>query len=545
MPKILDNLKQRSKDKATALYYVGEGAVCEPCSYEQLVAGIEQAKAGLLALGVERGDRILLLIPNGPDYIHILFGAFIAGIVPSTVYDYGQNDADKAAQDELKSAVNTVRPTLIIAHAGYDFDDLEITTADQILEAGRHATVGSSEWTPSDGNDPAYIQFTSGSSGQPKGLALTWGAIETNIAAICASSPIGEADHLFSWLPTYHDMGLFGAVMCPLYSGGLLTLMDTKMFIANPMNWFRVLESQKATIAVGPPSALKVAIVLSQRRRGDFHLPHLKQMICGAEPLSGDFVRLVEEGLRPYGVASEVLRPVYGMAEVTLAISFPPIGRSPIIDRIDHNVFGQAGIAKPVKSRDADIQEWVACGQAIGDIEIEIRNAEGAILPDRHVGQIYIKTASLYSAMVDDGYLTPREGDWLNTGDMGYLADEDIFVTGRTKDLVIRAGRNISPSRVEELAEQDARIRRAAAFGIFDNDRMTERLIVVVETRSRDRSTAEKRDDLKLSIRNSLGSAGFIVDDIVLTDKNALPLTTSGKLRRSASRAIYQKNKFS
>jgi acyl-CoA synthetase (AMP-forming)/AMP-acid ligase II len=496
-----------------------------------------RARAGLEQLGLRRGDRVLLLLPTGPQYVGLLLGAFQAGLVPSTMRAFGDGSdvAGTASQHELAGLVSALAPRLVVADKPLSVGAADGVHPDSVLGAA-----------PSDrpadlpGPDaPAYVQFTSGSTGRPRGIVLTWRAILANVTAIAERSALTAQDRAVSWLPMYHDMGLFGALLTALHARVVITLMDTSAFVNGPLTWLRLIERVRATITVAPPSALQTCMQMLARRPGAYDLSSLEQIICGAEPLSQRFVREVADTLGPYGLRPTALRPVYGLAEATLAVTFPPQSRVPRIDPVERTPFEADGVAIPAGPDAADARAWVSAGTPVAGTSVRIVGDDGGDQPDRQVGRILILTPSLFAGHVEAGRFSAREGTWFDTGDLGYRADGELYVTGRRKDLIIKHGRNHSPDRIEELVCLVDGVRRAAAFGLYDEARATEQIVVLAEVRPRDVADAAARDDMRLRIRRELNQAGYVIDVVSFVDRGSLPLTTSGKVRRQLCRDLF------
>jgi acyl-CoA synthetase (AMP-forming)/AMP-acid ligase II len=494
-----------------------------------------RARAGLEQRGLGRGDRLLLLLPTGPQYVGLLLGAFQAGIVPSTMRAFGDGSDGAASQHELAELVSAFAPRLVVSARPLAVGTTECVDPESILSAA-----------PSDrpadlpGPDaPAYVQFTSGSTGRPRGIVLTWPAILANVAAIAERTGLTARDRAVSWLPMYHDMGLFGALLTALHAGAVITLMDTSAFVNGPLTWLRVIDSVRATITVTPPSALQTCIQMLARRPAAYDLSSLEQIICGAEPISQRFVREVADTLGKCGLRPTALRPVYGLAEATLAVTFPPQSRVPRIDHVERAGFETDGVAMPAGPDDGQARAWVSAGTPVAGTSVRIVDDDGVDLPDRHLGRILILTPSLFAGHIDAGRFSAREGAWFDTGDLGYRADGELYVTGRRKDLIIKNGRNYSPDRIEELVCLVDGVRRAVAFGLYDEARATEQIVVLAEVRPRDVADAAGRDALRLRIRRELTQAGYVVDIVSYVDRGSLPLTTSGKVRRQLCRDLF------
>ena len=538
---ILERIAGRAREAAdtVAVQFVQDasGAI-RSVTWEQLARGAWAARSEFLRRGLAPGDRVLLRLPTGPAYVNALLGALWAGLVPTTLL--GPANGGSASHRELTDLVEAFRPRAIIVAIGAEQE------LPRMIAAGcfEHSEDTALPQAPDFGllRSLCYVQFTSGSTGRPRGLALHWGAIAENLDAIAHATRMSDRpSRVISWLPMYHDMGLFGGLLTTLHAGCELVLMDSSVFTANPLIWLRIIHEQRAQIAVTPPSALKSCLELLRRRpRSDLDLSCLSQVLCGAEPIPPGLLELFRETLEPYGVRAAALRPVYGMAEATLAVSFAPFGRSAQVDRVDRREFETAGIAREIpSSSDIPQLEWVSAGRALPGIELRIADESCKPLPERRVGRVWIASPSLYAAALEGGAFLPREGSWLDTGDLGYLAEGELYITGRSKDLIIKNGRNYVPDRLEHLANFVDGVRRCAAIGIFDEAKATERVVLMIETAARKVNDAQARDRLRLEVRRALTEAGYPVDEICLMPKGAMSLTTSGKVRRGECRETY------
>jgi len=357
----------------------------------------------------------------------------------------------------------------------------------------------------------AYLQFSSGSTGAPKGIGLSWAAIRSNLEAMARRLPINDQDRAFSWLPLYHDMGLFGGFLLPLMVGAQPILMDPTGFTRNPVRWLKLLAQDRTTVTVTPPSALWTVLQLLERSQLKLDLSALTKLVVGSEPVSPRLLAAVSRGLvAQCGMAASALKPVYGLAEATLAVTMPTPTQRPTVDQ----------------------DTWVGAGPPLEGTEVRIidPNLEG-------VGAVWIKSPSLTLGLMTSGVLTPRAGEWLDTGDLGYVVDQQLYLVGRTKDIIIKKGRNYAPASIEEGALQGDGVRRAVAFGIDDPQSLTERVIILVETRPL--AEARERDQLRLRLRSQLAGLGFEVDEVHVVAKGSIPMTTSGKVRRQEAKTRF------
>jgi acyl-CoA synthetase (AMP-forming)/AMP-acid ligase II len=525
----------RGDDPAVSFVEDGSGTI-RTLTWSELEARAWAARRALEARGLRPGDRVVLAMPTSASYLSALLGAMWGGLLPSTFSTLNGPATSLGSLSEWRAMLDSFAPSLVVG------DHVPASLGVPVLAPAALEPEGPGA-TParcySELRELAYVQFTSGSTGRPRGLALGWSGIRANLAAIARCGPIEERDCVVSWLPMYHDMGLFGCLLTALYVGCRSVYMDPSLFARNPFLWLRLLQDQRATIAVAPPSALQRCIELVRRRQSSLDLSTLRKVLCGSEPIAPAFVESFREVLVPRGVPESALKPVYGLAEATLAVTFPPCDRPPRIDRVRRDAFETLGRAEPAAAADKDVHSWVSVGAPLPDVSLRIVDEAGAIAPSRSVGSVFVRSPSLMSAVIENDTLSPTTGGWLDTGDLGYLADGELFVTGRRKDVIIKYGRNHSPDRLEQLACQTGGVRRAAAFGVFEQATLTEKIVIVVEARAKDLVTAADRDRLRLAVRGMLQDAGYAVDEIALAQSGELPRTTSGKIRRRHCRELY------
>jgi acyl-CoA synthetase (AMP-forming)/AMP-acid ligase II len=536
----LIGLRARSRGDQAAIGFVQDGSgATRTLTWGDVEKGAWRALQAFKARGLVPGDRVVLAMPTSETYLSALLGAIWGGLVPSTFCSLGGPTTSAGLVSEWRGMIESFAPSLVVGENVPASVDVPVQSPAE-LERFDPGTPPLSSYA--DLRELAYIQFTSGSTGRPRGLGLGWSGIQANLAAIARRGPITAEDCVVSWLPMYHDMGLFGTLLTALYVGCRGIYMDPSLFAMNPLLWLRLLQENRATIAVAPPSALQRCIELVRRRRSKLDLSTLRTILCGSEPIAPRLVESFQEVLVPRGVPGTAFKPVYGLAEATLAVTFPPCDRPPRLDRVRREAFDTSGRAELATAADADAHVWVSTGAPLPDIRLQIVDEHGASLPARNVGTVQVRSPSIMSAVLENGTLTPWDADWLDTGDLGYVADGELFVTGRRRDVIIKYGRNYSPDRLEQLACLTDGVRRAAAFGVFEDRTLTEKIVIVVEARSTELSSAANRDRLRLAVRGQLQDAGYAVDEIGLVPRGKLPRTTSGKIRRRHCRDLHLEN---
>lgn len=496
--------------QATAITYVAPGGEAQQLSYEALYALGRRAAAGLRSFDLRRDDVVVLAMPTTPEMLGYYLASLCAGVIPLIAPSHD----GAAAHVESLAALAGARRVLRFAEAR---DGIEVGDADLDLCVDPHAI--------------AHLQATSGSTGSPKIAAIRNRNISANVRAI--GDAIGErsGDVVVSWLPLYHDMGLI-CISCTLHWQRPLVLTDAANFVRHPIRyWLSLISSYDGTISPAPTSAYQVCARLAKRRQFEsLDLRRWRVGFCGAEPVQARTVNEFHDAFAPYGLPRTTVLPVYGLAEATLAVTIPRQGNVPVFDSVDRDVLASESRAMPASSGAVH----VGLGTPLDGHTVTIIDDDGIALPERRVGEIQVHGPS-----VIDGYwpdLQPLH-DGLRTGDFGYLADGWLYVTGRKKDIIIIAGRNLLPPEIEAVAEEvlDTGIHNGvAAVGIVNDDTATEEVHLLVESREvppPDRESLEER--LRVAMRDAFQLSGVHVQWV---QKGSIPKTPSGKIQRSRCR---------
>jgi 1-acyl-sn-glycerol-3-phosphate acyltransferase len=395
--------------------------------------------------------------------------------------------------------------------------------------------------------DIAFLQYTSGSTGTPKGVVLSQHNLLTNIRAMGDMIQADFLDVFVSWLPLYHDMGLIGAWLGSLYYAFPLVLMSPLRFLARPERWLWAIHRHGGTLSAAPNFAYELCLNrIEESALQGLDLSSWRLAFNGAEPVSPQTLRNFSNRFAPYGLKYESLAPVYGLAESAVGLTFPPLGRGPLIDRIQRDAFQNQGLAVPAKKTDKSVLEFVACGQPLAGHEVRIVDPGERELPERQQGRLQFRGPSTTSGYFRNARETEKlfVGDWLNSGDLAYLDQGDIYLTSRVKDIIIRAGRNILPYAVEEAVGDISGIRKGcvAVIGSRDDETATERLVVLAETRE---TKSYEREQLH---RQVLAVATEHLDSppdrLMLVPPHTVLKTSSGKIRRSAMRRLYEQGRI-
>jgi 1-acyl-sn-glycerol-3-phosphate acyltransferase len=346
-----------------------------------------------------------------------------------------------------------------------------------------------------------------------------------------------------SWLPLYHDMGLIGAWLGSLYHGVPLVVMSPLLFLSRPQRWLWAIHRYRGTLSAAPNFAYELCLAkVADEAIQDLDLSAWRLAFNGAEMVNPDTIRRFSTRFADYGFRPETMAPVYGLAESSVGLAFPPLGRVPPIDRVRRSAIDRDGNALPAAADDPAALELAACGQALQGHQMRIVDELGRELPERRVGRLQFQGPSATRGYYRNPAATEKlfDGDWLETGDRAYIAAGDVYLTGRIKDIVIRAGRNIYPHELEEAVGALEGVRKGcvAVFGSQDPRNGTERLVVVAETRSRDSETHARLREQISGVATEL--TGIPADEVILAPPHAVLKTSSGKIRRAATRELFE-----
>jgi fatty-acyl-CoA synthase len=383
-----------------------------------------------------------------------------------------------------------------------------------------------------DGEALAILQFTSGSTSDPKGVMLPHRTVLANVDAIATAAHLDvEDDVLVSWLPLYHDMGLIGLLTMPMATGTDLVLAAPQDFLAAPARWVEWLAHYGGTATAGPNFSYALA-ARALRRSSTLDLSRWRLGLNGAEPVDPDAVEAFVAAGAPHALDAGSVFPAFGMAEATLAVTFPVPGTGLRTDAVDRRVLETDRYAAP--SNDKDARRLALLGKAVPGLEIRVVDPVGSVLGDREAGELQVRGTSITPGYYERPDVTAAtfDGDWLRTGDLAYLVGGELVVCGRLKDVIIVGGRNVFPEDVERAVANVDGVRpgNVIAFGV-DGRKGRESLVVVAETKSDDVAGTRR-----LVAERVVDAVGIPASDVVLVQPGTLPKTSSGKLQRSLCR---------
>jgi acyl-CoA synthetase (AMP-forming)/AMP-acid ligase II len=519
-------------------YLAEDGQPESERSFAQLLDDARAAAGRLRAAGLQPGETLALIVPEARDFLATFLGAVCAGLVPVPLYPPARLDQFEAYLRQTTPAVRASRAAAVVTTAPLrrvlgslqaDVSTVRSVLAIEKLQGPRLETLA-----PVGLDDPVFLQFTSGSTSDPKGVVLTHRNLAENVAAIAGPHGLRltAADLGISWLPLFHDMGLIGMALTVLYHGCRTEFLSPLAFLKRPATWLKAISRTRATITFAPNFAYELCVRRVQpREMAGLDLSCWRVAGCGAEPVRAETLAAFAEKFAGVGFRAEAFLPCYGMAEHTLAVTFPPLDRAPRVDAVDAEQLSAARLAVPHVNGDATRVELVSCGSPFPGHKVRIADPKGRPLPERHVGQILLKGPSVFRGYLDREALSREAlaGGWLHSGDLGYLADGELYVCGRVKDTIIVNGRNYYPQDLEQAAATvgDVRKGRVVAFGTQAAGGR-DRIVVVVEA-----TDARPADDLADRVRGRVvEGTGVLVDDVVVAPSGTIPKTTSGKLQR-------------
>jgi len=514
-------------------------------SYEALLARASALASNLAGLGLPRGGRVGLIVPESEGFVATLFGVSMAGltVVPmAPPIQIGQIDASLenwrriARVAQLSAVVTSARIRPILGSLQASSPEMRAVLTWEDLCKGRGAA-----FEPASAGDVALIQFTSGSTSRPKGVIVTHENLGANVSAMTGADGLDlhGGDIGVGWLPLFHDMGLIGVVMGCTHAGVSMVLIPPLYFLKRPVSWLRAMSHHRASLSFAPNFGYDLCVKrVTPVEEADLDLSSWRVAGCGAEPVRAESLSQFAARFAPVGFKESAFLPCYGLAEHTLAVSFHSVGDFWRADRVRAVALREQQVAIPCPPDEPGSVSIVSCGRPFPGHAIRIADHSGHPLPERKVGEILLTGPSVMQGYYHEPDLTRAalRGGWLHTGDLGYLANGELYVCGRLKDLIIVHGRNYYPQDLEWVAGDVAGVRKGsvAAFGVEGADGV-EQVVLVVESKG-----AVEDAVLAAEIRHRIQeTTGLHVHDVVIVPRGSVPKTTSGKVQRARAKALY------
>ena len=522
-------------DSEYRLRFIEQDGRSTHCPYRALLADACAIAGALQTCGLAPGDRVALVIPEVIGFVRAFFGIVAAGLVPvplcppaqaSDLASFARQSQHILTAARVSTVVTTEDVAPLIQGSGSALVLLDALMSGPSLPAP----------VPRPLDAVALLQFTSGSTAMPKGVVLTNDNIAVNLEAIIGPAGLDarEGDIAVSWLPLYHDMGLIGMLLSSVYAPADAVLMSPVLFLKRPSAWLDAISTWGGTVSYAPNFAYELCrrrVKTSQLDALD--LSRWRVAGCGAEPIRPDTLLQFAEYFKPTGFRASSFLPSYGLAEHSLAVSFAHGGLN--VDVVDGELLVRESRAVPVLNGSPSVR-IVGCGHGFPGHEVRIVDDAFNQLPERHVGAIVVKGPSVMRGYFEEPAATSaafHEG-WLLTGDVGYMAGGELYVCGRTKELIIRQGRKYFPPDLEAAIADTVGVTLSGVvvFAVSRPESVDE-VVAVLETRASGRADAIE-EAVRRRIRET---AGLELDRVVLTPPGTIPRTTSGKVRRAETRA--------
>jgi len=521
----------------------------EMITYGDLKAGAEEVAKGLQYCGLQPHEPVAIMLPTSTDYFYSFFGILMAGGIPVPIYP-------PARLSQIEEHVRRHRGILANCRAAILITVPEARPLARLLKVQAETlrtivtvpelckTTGTLEEPVLGADDIAMLQYTSGSTGNPKGVVLTHRNLLSNIRAMAEAINAGPGDVFVSWLPLYHDMGLIGAWLGSLCYSVLLVVMSPLAFLARPQRWLWAIHRYRGTLTGSPNFGYEFCLrKIDESELKGLDLSAWRFAANGAEAVSPDTIERFCQRFSKYGFKRQAAMPVYGLAEASVGLAFPTLESEPHIDHIKRDLFMRDARAVPATPDDAHVLRFVSCGHPLTAHQIRVVDPAGRELPERHEGDLQFRGPSATSGYFHNPEATKKlfDGEWLNTGDKGYVTRGEVYITGRSKDIIVRAGQNIYPDELELVIGEIKDLRKGcvAIFGSTDPHSGTERLVIMAETYATDLRTQDRlREQIIATTTDVIGTPP---DEVLLVAPHTVLKTSSGKIRRAASCDAYEK----
>jgi fatty-acyl-CoA synthase len=526
-------------------FYDARGELRATLPYAELRERALLTAQRLMSLGLARGERIAIVADTDPSFMELFFACQYAGLVPFAMPVPVNLGSHHVYVQQMRGLLQGGEAVAAIAPAEY-FGYLEEAAEglDRLRWCGTPERLAEQAATgakllPTQPDEPAYLQFTSGSTRFPQGVVITQRAVMSNLRGIVRFGlEVRHDDRCASWLPYYHDMGLVGFVLGPVVSQLSVDYLRTRDFAVRPLQWLRIISRNRCTIAFSPPFGFELCA--RRVRAADLEALDLscwRAAGVGAEMIRPWILENFAARLAPAGFSARAFLPCYGLAEASLAVSFPPLGTGVEVMHVDAGAMSEHGLAVEVEGGGGRTNSFVNCGRPLPGHEVTVVDADGRAMSDARLGRVLVRGPSLMQGYLNNPDATARvmlADGWLDTGDLGYVHDGRLFITGRRHDVIIVNGRNIRAQDLEELAEDQPEIRigDASAFAVTDSAGLPN-VVLVVECRLADQA---ERQALVLRLQRLIYEAFGIRCLVELVPSHTLPRTSSGKLSRTAAR---------
>ena len=547
LPQVLFDRYRTSPEQTAVVLRLNKGE--STLTVRQLVDGALGYAARLRQAGVVPGEVVIALLPPSAELLHAFLGAMFLGAVPSILPFLTEKLDPQRYRESLDSLISVTRPAALIAEPNLaDMLRTQLAHAGEVkamLAGGapglqlRPVDTASLEGLRASPDSLALLQHSSGTTGLQKGVALSHRAILRQLAGYTPALGLTPSDIIVSWLPLYHDMGLIAGFLMPVLTGAKLVLLSPFEWARAPWTLLRAVSEHGGTLAWLPNFAYNFcATRIPDRELNGLDLSSWRAVINCSEPMVAESHRLFASRLRPFGLRETALATCYAMAENVFAVTQGGIDRPVRLDRVDRELLVKEGRAVPAGGADRRTTEVVSAGEPLANCEVLVLSPDGSPLPNRQIGELALRSDCMLTGYFNrpDATASALRDGWYLTGDLGYLAEGEVFITGRKKDLMIVGGKNIYPQDIEYLINQVPGVHpgRVVVFGLFNESMGTEEPAAVVEV---DPAARVEANRLGLAIREAVATGSEVtLGPLKLVDERWLVKTSSGKIARGANR---------
>jgi len=526
----------------------------EHLTYRTLLQGAAGYTRLLQDSGVEAGDVVVLILQHGSDLIYAFFGAVLHGAIPAIMPFLTEKLSPEQYRKSLTALFEITRPAAVITYPEFQAEVQRANVHNQVrsvLVSSQVTPYGELEesWTDFHGlersvDDIVLLQHSSGTTGLQKGVALSHRAVFNQLQAYSAALHLNQDDVIVSWLPLYHDMGLIAGFLMPVLNRIPLALLSPFDWVRAPYRLFKAVSDYHGTLSWMPNFAYNFcAAKIRPRDLEGVDLSTWRAVINCSEPMYWNSHQVFLERFAPYGLKEQALATCYAMAENVFAVSQGGIDEPVTVDRIDSHAFVSRQLALPAAG-DGPSVPMLSAGRPIANTRVKVIDDKGRELPERHIGEIAIQSDCMLTGYFNRPDLTEKAflDGWYLTGDLGYLANGEVYITGRKKDLIIVGGKNVYPQDLERLAGETPGVHagRVVAFGVFNPETGTEDIVVVAESEEDLTDQPEKAQAIANEIRRRVTQGSDVALRFVeVVGRNWLLKTSSGKIARAANREKY------
>lgn len=542
----LPDVLQRASDIHGDLYigYIDENGIENRQTYRELLEEASRKAGGLQFLGLKPGDKAIIATQNNRETITLLWACFLAGVVPTVLQPPMTFSGYNPAVVKLMNVFAQFDEPFVFFSE--NLKHTEGLPSEKILYPADLKTDAEFVKPALNSGDLAFVQFSSGSTGDPKGIMLTHQNLMVNMDAIVVGLDLIHADSTGNWMPLFHDMGLIGYHLTPLYFTHKQYHLETIDFIKNPGLWLDMLSNAQVNVTGCPNFGQALVLRFLSRKKSlpQWDFSAMKAMLNGAEPISVQIMNDFVEKLEPFGFKPEAMMPVYGMAEATLAISFTPLMQPSVITAFDSKILDVEMQAVEIPARHENARILSGVGIALNDVDIRITDNNDQPLPEGQAGNIQLRGAGITSGYYKKPEATREAfcGNWLRTGDIGFFYKGNLYVNGRKKDIIFKNGRNYFANDLEIMActLDDVSYGKVCFGGITNRETGHEKVIAFLAG-----SPGEKANETFRQMRNLLrANLGITPDELVMVKSNEIPKTSSGKLQRYKLMQRYLAGEF-